>query len=708
MRDLGARQHGAWYAASVLKAVIKRVQESAAAWSAVEAAELAPLIQAAAAVDDEALAAQLRTVTGAAEDPLTSITTTDHVGPRLREVLGRAGEAPAAVAALVDLLTGLAATGKPSKRWLTSGEAVREQLDDPSRLAADLLDAVLDAPDVENRGAFFFHHKGANETIALAITRFAALLADPSLLPRLRRLAVKGVTVIGGEYGHPRSLKLANAAVQAIAEVGAPGSITELLALERTVRHGSLLKQIGRAVDALAEAQGVTRDELLERAVETHGLDAQGQRDVQLSRGVARITAGSRGATLTFVEEEGAPRKSFPAAVKEADGETLAELREEIKGIRKTISSERHRLDGLMAVDRRWSLDEWRSLYLAHPVTGRLARELIWGFGDVVGVPVDGSSVRTSAGEEVAIQDGAEVRLWHPVHALAEDVGDWRRHLLDHEIAQPFKQAFRETYALTPAEIETREYSNRFASHVFRQVQARALMKGRGWSSLPLAWWDDGIDHGVARWLFEPFGIRADFYYDPIYDVEPQGGDLYPYCTSDQVRFFDAVTERAIALADVPLLVFTEAMRDVDLFIGVTSIGNDPEWLDHGEGRQFDTYWHGYSFGELTEAAKIRREVLERLLPRLAIADRCELAERYLVVRGELRTYKIHLGSGNILMLPNDQYLCIVAARDNRAGKLFLPFDDDPGLSLILSKAFMLAGDTKIEDRSITAQIKRR
>jgi hypothetical protein len=28
------------------------------------------------------------------------------------------------------------------------------------------------------------------------------------------------------------------------------------------------------------------------------------------------------------------------------------------------------------------------------------------------------------------------------------------------------------------------------------------------------------------------------------------------------------------------------------------------------------------------------------------------------VVKGELRTYRIHLGSGNILMEPNDQYLC--------------------------------------------------
>jgi hypothetical protein len=58
-------------------------------------------------------------------------------------------------------------------------------------------------------------------------------------------------------------------------------------------------------------------------------------------------------------------------------------------------------------------------------------------------------------------------------------------------------------------------------------------------------------------------------------------------------------------------------------------------------------------------------------------------------------------------MSPNDQYLCIVAARDSQANKLFLPFDDDPVLSLVLSKAFLLANDTAIKDTTITAQINR-
>ncbi len=76
------------------------------------------------------------------------------------------------------------------------------------------------------------------------------------------------------------------------------------------------------------------------------------------------------------------------------------------------------------------------------------------------------------------------------------------------------------------------------------------------------------------------------------------------------------------------------------------------------------------------------------------------------MVAGDLRTYRIHLGSANILMEPDGSYLCIVPARASSDGKVFLPFEDDR-LSLILSKAFLLATDTKITDESILMQIKR-
>ncbi|HEY6496256.1 MAG TPA: DUF4132 domain-containing protein [Trebonia sp.] len=342
-----------------------------------------------------------------------------------------------------------------------------------------------------------------------------------------------------------------------------------------------------------------------------------------------------------------------------------------------------------------------------------MARELIWTFGSpagasLSGIPVDKSALVTSDGSEAAIPGGAEVRLWHPAGADAGEVRAWRLLPLGRRVAQPVKQAFREVYVLTPAEEATRDYSNRFAAHVFRQEQARAPMKGRGWAAKPLAAWDDGICHGVGRREYEPAGLRAEFFFDPASQDDVTGNSLYTYVVSGQVRFFVTATDAALPLAEVPPLMFSEAMRDVDLFIGVTSVGADPEWNDRGEGRRFGDYWYRFAFGDLGAGAEVRRAVLERLVPMLAIAGRCTLEGRWLTVRGDLRSYKIHLGSGNVLMSPNDQYLCIVAARDAQADEVFLPFDDDRILSLILSKAFLLAADTQITDSSITSQIGRR
>jgi hypothetical protein len=146
-------------------------------------------------------------------------------------------------------------------------------------------------------------------------------------------------------------------------------------------------------------------------------------------------------------------------------------------------------------------------------------------------------------------------------------------------------------------------------------------------------------------------------------------------------------------------------MRDVDLFVSVTLIAADPHWVDRGENHYAD-YWRRASLGELTATAKVRRAALERLIPRTKIADRCTVTERYLVVRGELHTYKIHLGSANVLMDRDDSYLCIVPSRRQPRERVFLPFEDER-LTLILSKAFLLADDARITDQSIVAQLRR-
>ncbi|MGC0338397.1 hypothetical protein RKD20_003431 [Streptomyces sp. SLBN-8D4] len=178
----------------------------------------------------------------------------------------------------------------------------------------------------------------------------------------------------------------------------------------------------------------------------------------------------------------------------------------------------------------------------------------------------------------------------------------WRDWLERHGVTQPFKQAHREVYLLTDAECTTGTYSNRFAAHVPRQHQFHALAAARGWrNKLRLAVDDEAPPavRDLPRW-----GLRAE------YRMWLRDG---------------AVPVDPLPLTRIPPLVLSEVLRDVDLFVGLAGIGNDPTWQDGGPGGRFQEYWTSYGFGELNQSAETRRLLLDRLIPRLAIADRCTL-----------------------------------------------------------------------------------
>jgi hypothetical protein len=390
----------------------------------------------------------------------------------------------------------------------------------------------------------------------------------------------------------------------------------------------------------------------------------------------------------------------------------------------------------MFLLEKRWPMSVWRERYLDHPLVGTLARRLIWNFTTNGGTRAgawSGDCLVDVFDRPLEIRNDSEVELWHPIGRPVDDVLAWRRWIEAHEIRQPFKQAHREVYLLTDAERRTETYSNRFAAHVLRQHQYNALCAARGWKNKLRMMVDDTYpptSRELSQW-----GLRAEYWIEGAgseYGTDTNESGAFLRVVTDQVRFYrvGAVQNRAHAggggygssavgpgtrgvneplpLDEIPALVFSEIMRDVDLFVGVASVGNDPTWQDGGPGGRYRDYWNSYSFGELGETARTRRAILERLIPRLKIASQCTLTERFLVVRGKLRTYKIHLGSGNILMEPNDQYLCIVPARDPVAvgsDRLFLPFEGDSTLSVVLSKAFLLAADESIKDPTIVRQI---
>jgi hypothetical protein len=508
-----------------------------------------------------------------------------------------------------------------------------------------------------------------------------------------------------------RSPKIGNACLFALSQQTATQAVAELSRLKTRVKTASARKQLGKSLDAAAERAGMSAEELEEVAVPTLGLTGVGALVRQLGDVTVHLRIGAEGkAELTWEPAGKKAQASVPSSLKEAFADDIKALKKTAKEIDKLLPAQRLRLERLFLQQAGWTLDDFRSRYLDHPLVGTLARRLIWRFEDA-GRVVDGiwSQGRLVDPEDKPL-DGlgqqTRVRLWHPSDASAPEVLAWRNWLEVHAVRQPFKQAHREIYLLTDAERATAVYSNRFAAHILRQHQFAALCQQRGWRYRLQGHFDSANTPTLElpRW-----DLRVEFWVEAV-ETQTSELQIYLYLSADQVRFCRIGNPLPLRLEEVPPLVFSEVMRDVDLFVGVCSVGNDPHWRDGGPGGHFRQYWEDYAFGDLSATAQTRREVLERLGPRLKIADRCSFLDRFLVVRGDLRTYKIHLGSGNILMSPNDQYLCIVPQRGAAAAgnnRIFLPFEGDNMLSIILSKAFLLAEDSKITDASIVRQIQK-
>jgi hypothetical protein len=155
----------------------------------------------------------------------------------------------------------------------------------------------------------------------------------------------------------------------------------------------------------------------------------------------------------------------------------------------------------------------------------------------------------------------------------------------------------------------------------------------------------------------------------------------------------------------VPLLVFTERCGTSTSSSASPPPEPIPSGFDRGEARRVETCWNDFGFGALNESAKVRHEVVEQIIARLAIADRCERKERYLVVRGELHTHRIHLGERQHPDVPERPVPLHSRGARRPCRQALPPLRHDRVLSLILGKAFRLAGDTEIKDRTILAQI---
>ena len=284
----------------------------------------------------------------------------------------------------------------------------------------------------------------------------------------------------------PRCPKVGNACLIALSSLSSQSAVAQLGRLKSRAKHVSTRKQIARAFERAADAAGMTEADLIELGVPNFGMTEPGSFTEAFGDFCAEVTLHpNRKTELRWIKCDGKLQKTVPAAVKSEHADALKALKKKLKDIDTLMPSVRQRIEQLFLSDRSWSLTDFRSRFLDHPIVGVVARRLIWNLAvDHTPNPVfwhEGQFVGANDQIFESPEDQVTVTIWHPMQSAAEDVLQWRRWLEKHQISQPFKQAHREIYLLTDAERETAVYSNRFAAHIVRQHQLAALCQQRGW-----------------------------------------------------------------------------------------------------------------------------------------------------------------------------------------------------------------------------------
>jgi hypothetical protein len=410
----------------------------------------------------------------------------------------------------------------------------------------------------------------------------------------------------------PREVKVGNACVTALGMMPGLEGVGQLALLKVRVKFGTAQKMIEKALETTAARVGLPREELEEMAVPAYGLTEVGRCAEKFGDYTAELSVtGPASTSLAWFKSDGKRQTAVPPAVKDKFAEDLKELQVAAKDIQRMLPAQRERIDSLFLQEKRWPFPVWRERYLEHPLVGVLARRLLWVFTNgkqhTTAIWFNGALVDIDLRPLKKLDAQTTVTLWHPIGRDLDEIVGWRGWFDAQQIQQPFKQAHREVYVLTDAERRTNTYSNRFAAHLLKQHQFNALAALRGWKNKLRLLVD--AEFPPATRLLPAWGLRAEFWIEGAgddYGTDTNETGTFLRVTTDQVRFYPlAAAQRTahaggggyhagyrqqagqpVPLEEIPALVFSEIMRDVDLFVGVASVGNDASWSDGGpEGR---------------------------------------------------------------------------------------------------------------------------
>lgn len=359
--------------------------------------------------------------------------------------------------------------------------------------------------------------------------------------------------------------KLGSACVLILGRQSTPESTQAIGEASRAAEHVTTKRSVAKAQEEVAKRTGERWDAIEVKSAPRFGLDSAGSFSESFGEHMATLRWSPAGVPQVVWTHGSSRRaaKTIPAAVRESFALELEALRERIQELKKAVKAQARTLERLMIEGATFPVEFWLEHFVGHPLVGRLARQLVWNWDSVAVASFasgegDVASWRTLDGEIVEPAAAAIVSAWHPAAVSCGEVERWEKVILDFRIQQPFQQVARAAFRVEDGvERPSGGESVRFKERHLQEGVFAALCRERGWRYQFHA----GPFHREPSRVFGPQGIRAVLGLAAGDKGDPSIAKIV------SARFCRRKGSEGMALSEVPSIVYSEAMRDISLFV---------------------------------------------------------------------------------------------------------------------------------------------
>ena len=383
----------------------------------------------------------------------------------------------------------------------------------------------------------------------------AGLIGKDAILTKLNTVFKSTVT--------NKRYRMAGMIVGAIAMVGSDKAlrIVDMIARKFANKRPQIGKGAKEALDAAANELGITMDQLGDRIIPDFGFE---DHYYSFDAGGDDYRAFiNKEFKLNYFNEDNKLRKSMPKEISKEDKAELKAIEKELKVI---VKAQQGRLEGYLATERSWEVEEWMEYYLSNPVMLIYVQKLIWGVYDEehnltqVFYCDDDLELYDVDDEEVDIEEGTYIKIVHPLHMSDYLLSKWKDKVYDMEMNFEFEVINR-----VVTHIPEEEYEGSVSKILFDQEIPKGADYVAGFL-VKRGWVKSTGDGGYLQFNKVSEAAKVNVY------ANIEGPAAYYQGGTTQAKvyelnFSEHGTRQRKLLSDVPKVFYSEVVADLKALI---------------------------------------------------------------------------------------------------------------------------------------------